>query len=305
MKQTQTYAQDKELLDAYSNAVIAVVEKVGPAVVQIQGQGMGSGVIVAPDGFVLTNDHVATVSKNLEIMLQDGKSYKGQVIGSDAATDLALLRILGNDLPYGELGDSDKTRVGQLVIAIGNPYGFQSTVSTGVISATGRAIRNKEGRFIENVIQTDVSLNPGNSGGPLVDSRGKIIGINTAMIPYAAGIGLAVSSNTANWVVSELISYGRVRRVMLGITAKTTSIAVQIQKIFKLKYPTLVEIVSVGSDTPAQKAGLQKGDLIFEINDKQISGVDQLLRVIGQKKVGSVFNITFFRDYKIKDTRIV
>jgi S1-C subfamily serine protease len=206
---------DNELLDAYSNAVISVVEKVGPSVVQIQtnknisptaqGQGLGSGVIITPDGFILTNNNVVDKAKTIEVGLTNGDSFPGEIVGTDPATDLALVRILANDLSYAELGNSEKLRVGQLVIAIGNPYGFQSTVSTGVVSALERTMRNSEGKFIENVIQTSVPLNPGNSGGPLVDSRGKVIGINTAIIAMAQGLGLAVSSNTATWVVSELI----------------------------------------------------------------------------------------------------
>ena len=305
---------DNELLDAYSNAVISVVEKVGPSVVQIQtnknipqkmqGQGLGSGVIITPDGFILTNNHVIENTQNIEVMLTSGESFPGQLIGTDPATDLALVRILANDLSHAELGDSEKLRVGQLVIAIGNPYGFQSTVSTGVVSALERAIRSTEGRLIENVIQTSVPLNPGNSGGPLDDSRGKIIGINTAIIPMAQGIGLAVSSNTATWVVSELISSGRVRRAVLGIVAKTTSIPVQVQKIFKLKFPTVVEVISIQKGSPAQKANLEAGDLIININSKPTSGIDDLNREIGQKKAGTAFTLSLLRNYRFKEITV-
>src|SRR5579872_1242068 len=277
MNQTQRGREnDDQLLDAYSNTVVNVVEIIGPAVVQIKNladkesettHGMGSGVIITPDGFVLTNNHVVQGGKAMEVTLTTGKSYDGQLIGTDPATDLGLLRVLDNGLPFAQLGDSDRLRVGQLVIAIGNPYGFQSTVSTGVISALGRAMQNQEGKFIENIIQTDSSLNPGSSGGPLVDSQGKIVGINTAMIRMAQGIGLAVPSNTATWVISELISFGKVRRGILGIMAKTQSIAVQIQKIFKLKFPTLVEIISVEKGSAAENSGLKTGDLIFKVND--------------------------------------
>lgn len=298
------HQSDNELLDAYSNAVINVVDNVGPAVVKIQGQGIGSGVIITPDGFVLTNNHVVEGQKQIEVELISGKTYSSQIVGVDPSTDLALLRLPGNGLNYAQLGDSSKLKVGQLVIAIGNPYGFQSTVSTGVISALNRSMRSTEGRLIENIIQTDVSLNPGNSGGPLVDSRGKIVGINTAIIRQAAGIGLAIPGNTATWVVSELISFGKVRRGIFGITVTTSSIPVQIQKILKLKNPTLVEIKSVQKNSPADKAGIRKGDFIYEINSSQIASVDDLHRLTGQKLAGTKFEITYLRDYSIKTAKI-
>jgi len=305
---------DKELLDAYSNAVIGVVDKVGPSVVQIQtsksseqapvGQGLGSGVIITPDGFILTNNHVIDNADHIEVRLTTDDSFPAQIVGTDPATDLALIRILANDLLYAELGDSEKLRVGQLVIAIGNPYGFQNTVSTGVISALERTMRNTIGKPIENIIQTSVPLNPGNSGGPLVDSRGKVIGINTAIIPNAQGLGLAVSSNTATWVVSELISVGKVRRAVLGIVAKTASLPVQVQQIFRLKYPTVVEIISVQKNSPAAKAKLETGDLILNVNNKLVAGADDLNREISQKKAGTTFTLTLLRNYQYKEITI-
>jgi S1-C subfamily serine protease len=305
---------DQEVLDAYSNSVISVVEKVGPSVVQIltnkntkqttQNQGIGSGVIITPDGFILTNNHVVDNAQSLEVSLTTGSSFPAEIVGTDPATDLALIRILANGLSYAELGDSEKVRVGQLVIAIGNPYGFQSTVSTGVVSALKRTMRSTEGKLIENVIQTSVPLNPGNSGGPLVDSRGKIIGINTAIIAMAQGLGLAVSSNTATWVVSELISVGRVRRAILGIVAKTASLPVQVQKIFKLKLPTIVEIISVQKGSPAANAQLETGDLIIAVNDKSVAGVDDLNREIGLKKAGTIFTLRLLRNYRLKDITV-
>ncbi len=315
MNSPQSHIQnDNELLDAYSNSVISVVEKVGPGVVQIlvnksvsqtmQGQGIGSGVIITPDGFILTNNHVVENAQSIEVRLTSGESFPGEIVGTDPATDLALVRILANGLSYAELGDSEKLRVGQLVIAIGNPYGFQSTVSTGVVSALKRSMRSTEGRLIENVIQTSVPLNPGNSGGPLVDSRGKIIGINTAIIAMAQGLGLAVSSNTATWVVSELITVGKVRRAVLGIVAKTASLPVQVQKIFKLKLPTIVEIISVQKGSPAENALLETGDLIISINSKPIAGVDDLNREIGLKKAGTAFTLRILRNYHLKDITV-
>jgi S1-C subfamily serine protease len=307
---------DNELLDAYSNAVISVVEKVGPSVVQVlinknnakdgsinssQMHGLGSGVIITPDGFILTNNHVVHNAHSVEVKLTTGESYDGQIVGTDPATDLALVRILANGLSFAQLGDSEKLRVGQLVIAIGNPYGFASTVSTGVISALERTMQTQEGKHIENVIQTSVPLNPGNSGGPLVDSRGKVIGINTAIIAMAQGLGLAVSSNTATWVISELISVGKVRRAALGIVARTTIIPVQVQKIFKLKSPTLAEIVSVQKGSPAETAALAPGDLLISVNNKPVSGVDDLTRIVGQKKAGTEFILTLLRDYHYRE----
>lgn len=302
---------DNEILDAYSKAVISVVNKVGPAVVKIQsnkatsqnpqGQGVGSGVIITPDGFILTNNHVVENSKSLEILLTSGTSYPAEVIGTDPATDLAVIRVLDNSLPFAELGNSEKIQVGQLVIAIGNPYGFESTVSTGVVSALGRTMRNKEGKLIDKVIQTSVPLNPGNSGGPLVDSRGKIIGVNTAMIAMAQGIGLAVPSSTASWVISEIITHGKVRRAVLGIVVKTTILSVQVQKIFKLPQPTVVEIVSIQKGSLAQQAKLEKGDLLIQINNKSVSSVDDLYREVGGKKTGSEFTVTLLRNYKFRE----
>ena len=224
---------DAELLDAYSLAVVHVVEEVGPTVVSIGvranrgpfgGEGAGSGVIFAPDGFILTNNHVVDGAEKISVSLTDGRSFSADVIGTDPDTDLAVVRVPGSGLPAASFGDSGRLRTGQLVIAIGNPLGFQNTVSTGVISALGRSLRSPQGRLIEHVIQTDVSLNPGNSGGPLVDSRGEVIGINTAMISNAQGLSFAVPINTARYVVSELVSKGRVSRAYLGLLAQVRPI---------------------------------------------------------------------------------
>ncbi len=299
---------DNQLLDAYSSAVIGVIQKVGPSVVQIKHvvsengyghQGLGSGVIVTPDGFVLTNNHVVEGAKEFEVTLTTGKTYKADLVGRDPLTDLAVIRLPDNGLPFAKLGDSGKIQVGQLVIAIGNPFGFQSTVSAGVISALGRTMRNTEGRIMDNIIQTDVSLNPGNSGGPLVDSRGNVIGINTAIIAMAQGIGLAVSSSTASWVVSELILIGKVRRTILGITTKPASIPVQIQNIWKLPFPTAIEVVSVEKGSLAQKAKLETADIIIKINDKNISSIDDIHIEIG-KKIQASLTLSILRNYHLK-----
>ena len=239
--------QDDELLDAYSRVVVGVVDKVGPAVVSIgvkklapspaspEQTAAGSGVIITPDGFVLTNNHVIEQANTVEVGLTDGSSLSGHVVGTDPATDLAVLRVEANGLPLAELGDSEKLRAGQVAIAIGNPLGFQNTVSTGVVSALGRAMRGESGRLIENMIQTDVALNPGNSGGPLVDSRGRVIGINTAMVSMAQGLSFAIPVNTAKWVMGELILNGRVTRVRLGIAGQTQPLHPRVQRYFQLE----------------------------------------------------------------------
>src|SRR6476659_1672478 len=205
---------DAQLLDAYSKAVVGVVERVGPAVVTVSGRGkadsggVGSGFLITPDGFALTNSHVVDGRSRLRATTDDGDSLDADLIGDDPATDLALIRLAAKDLPHSELGDSDALQVGQLVIAVGNPFGFRSTVSTGVVSALGRAMRNSEGRLIENIVQHTATLNPGNSGGPLVDSHGRVVGVNTAIIAFAQGLGFAVPSSTARWVISEILTHG-------------------------------------------------------------------------------------------------
>lgn len=306
---------DEALLDAYSQAVIGVVEGVGPAVVNIgvlkraqngqTGEGAGSGVIIAQDGYVLTNHHVVEGAGQIVVSLTDGSEYPAQVIGGDPATDLAVVRVAHNGLPTATLGDSDKLRVGQLAIAIGNPLGFQSTVSTGVVSALGRSMRSPQGRLIENVIQTDVSLNPGNSGGPLVNSRGEVIGINSAMIYRAQGISFAIPVNTARWVTGELIARGRVRRAYLGLAGQARPISRRSQRTLELPQASVVEAVTVEPNGPAGRAGLRAGDLIVAIDGQPTPTVDAIHRLLRGYAAITPVTLTIYREQRRLDLRVV
>jgi S1-C subfamily serine protease len=302
----ETDKPDVELLDAYSRAVITVADAVGPAVVSVsvgmkspgsetKQVGSGSGVVFAPDGYILTNDHVVHHAKQLSVTLTNGTTLPATLVGDDPATDLAVIRADGSGLPYATLGDSSLLRVGQLIIAIGNPFGFQSTVSTGVVSALGRALRSQQGRLIENIIQHTAPLNPGNSGGPLVDSRGRIVGINTAIIIMAQGIGFSIPSNTAKWVVSQLLTYGRVRRGYLGITAQQRPLSRRLVRFHNLTGDFAVEVVSVMSDSPAARSGIREGDLIVAINSHEVTSVDHIHSFLGGWPVGKSVNLTVIR----------
>jgi len=297
---------DVELLDAYSKAVITVVDTVGPAVTsisvgkQIRGSepeqvGAGSGVIIAPDGYILTNDHVVHNAKQLTVTLTDGRTLGATLVGTDPATDLAVIRADGANLPYAMLGSSASLRVGQLAIAIGNPFGFQSTVSTGVVSALGRSLRSQQGRLIENIVQHTAPLNPGNSGGPLVDPRGRIVGVNTAIIMIAQGIGFAIPSDTAKWVVSQLLVHGRVRRGYLGITARQRPVVRRLLRFHGLKGDFAVEVVSVAIDSPAEHGGIRTGDLIVAIGAQPVSSVDDIHRFLSDWLIGQAVNLSVLR----------
>jgi S1-C subfamily serine protease len=297
---------DTDLLDAYSRAVISVVDAVGPAVVSIsvgkesrssgpEMAGAGSGVVIAPDGYILTNDHVVHQAGRLLVTLTDGTNLGANLVGKDPATDLAVIRAGGSNLECATLGDSASLRVGQLVIAMGNPFGFQSTVSTGVVSALGRAFRSREGRLIENIIQHTAPLNPGNSGGPLLDSKGKIMGINTAIIMMAQGIGFSIPSNTARWVVSQLLSHGKVRRAFLGIVGRHRPLDRRIVRFHDLQNPHAVEVLSVDPDSPAGKAGMLVGDLIASIHGERVLTVDDLQRFLAEWPIGEPVTLTVLR----------
>jgi len=288
-------ADDQALLDAYSRAVIDVVDRVGPAVVRLDAKaseerrhaGTGSGVIVAPDGLVLTNSHVVGGGSRLIVTTVDGRSLSARVVGDDPDTDLALVRVdSAATLPAAALGDSKRLKRGQLVIAIGNPLGFESTVTTGVISALGRSLRARSGRLIDDVIQTDAALNPGNSGGPLVSSRGEVIGINTAVILGAQGICFAVAANTANFVLGELVRHGRVRRAFIGISAQQTAIPRRLRHAAGLAQGSAVMVAAVEPGSPADQAGLKAGDIVLSLDGTTITGADDLIRILASDKIG-------------------
>lgn len=305
---------DKELLDAYSEAVIQTVEKVGSSVVSIgvkkqteeqSGYAMGSGFIITPDGFILTNNHVVEGAEDLTVTLTDGRTSRGYIVGTDPFSDLAVIRVTVDDkFKMVELGDSDRIRVGQLAIAIGNPLGFQNTVSTGVVSALGRTLRSQSGRLIESIIQTDAALNPGNSGGPLVDTNGRVIGVNTAMQAMAQSIGFAVPINTAKWVVSEILVRGKVRRAYMGISAQLIPIQQSLQKKLSLKQNSVIQVTDVHKKSPAAVAGFRAGDIIMSINGKMVSSIDELVSYLSKQPIGSEFELHVLRSGERKELRL-
>lgn len=297
---------DASLLDAYSQAVTSVVDAIGPAVVSVhagktvQGpggelQGSGSGVAITPDGYVLTNSHVVQDATRLAVALTDGHSVEASLVGQDPATDLALIHAHGAELPHAELAGGNALRVGQLVIAMGNPLGFHASVSTGVISALGRALRSQQGQLIESVIQHTAPLNPGNSGGPLLNSHGKIVGINTAIIANAQGIGFAVSAATAAWVLPQLFQHGHVKRAYLGIVGRQRPLGRRTVRYHELTAEYAVEVSSMDPDGAAARAGLQRGDLIVSINEQVVRSIDDLYRFLSEWPAGVELSLTVVR----------
>lgn len=300
---------DEALLDAYSKAIIDVVDSVGPAVVKIDvwhagkpnRAGSGSGVIVAPDGLVLTNSHVVGGASRVELMTTEGRALTARVVGDDPDTDLALVRVDAPvTLPAARLGDSKRLRRGQVVVAIGNPLGFESTVTTGVVSALGRSLRARSGRLIDDVIQTDAALNPGNSGGPLVSSRGEVIGVNTAIIQGAQGICFAVAANTAQFVLGELVRHGRVRRAYIGISAQQTTIPRRLQLATGLTQSSAATITSSEPGSPANLSGLLTGDMIVTLDGQPVTGADDLIRLLTGERIGRAIEIAVLRLGKLR-----
>ena len=312
-------ASDLNLLDAYSQAVVRAAERVSPSVVFIEVakdrpggrpptpelHGSGSGFIFTPDGLILTNSHVVHGANRIEVMLSDGRRLGGSLIGDDPNSDLAVIRISAADLVAATLGDSEQIRVGQVAIAIGNPYGFQYSVTAGVVSALGRSLRSASGRLIDNVIQTDAALNPGNSGGPLVNSRGEVIGVNTAVILPAQGICFAVGINTAKFVAGQLIRDGRIRRGYLGLGGQTVSIPRAIMRAHRLLHPTGVLVISIEKNGPAESSDLREGDVIVSLDGSAIRSVDDLHKALTEARIGASCELTILRRAQTLNVKVV
>src|SRR5581483_5126633 len=309
---------DAGLLDAYSRTVVSAVRRVSPAVVNIDVKqrinvqrgtrelsGNGSGFIITPDGFILTNSHVVHAANSITVNLPDGREYPAQVAGDDPDTDLAVIRIDGPQLTHVRLADSENLRVGQIVIAIGNPLGFQASVTAGVISALGRSMHAQSGRLIDNIIQTDAALNPGNSGGPLVNSAGEVVGVNTAMIRPAQGICFAIASNTAKLVAGWLIRDGRIRRGYIGVAGQNVPLHRRIVRFYGLPLETAVLVVSVDKNSPAERAGLREGDVIIAFNGKPIGNVHNLHKMLAGEQVGVAGMLTIIRHTEKLDLPIL
>jgi S1-C subfamily serine protease len=294
-------AADANLLDAYSQAVIHVVETVSPAVISVTGQGAdgrggsGSGFVVTPDGYAITNSHVVNDRPALAAETADGDRLRAELVGDDPATDIAVIRLAASGLPVTQLGDSAALRVGQLVIAMGSPLGLQSTVSTGVVSALGRSMRGRDGRLIENVIQHAAPINPGNSGGPLVDSRGYVVGINTAIIALAQGLGFAIPSRTAEWVLSEILTHGLVRRRQLGVAAQVVRLPRALVRELDLLAEQGVEVREVVARSLAAQAGLEPGDIIVALSGRLVTSIDDLHRLLMSVPADQGFDLTVLR----------
>jgi len=314
---------DREALDAYSSAVTSVYDTVGPAVVSVQvgpqlppsphsgstepGEvvGAGSGVIIAPDGFVVTNHHVVRGGRDIHVVLADGDSSSARIVGEDEATDLALLRVSGGSLPAAEIGNSDSIHPGQLVVALGNPLGFQNTVSAGIVSALGRTLRGQSGRLIEGIIQSDVALNPGNSGGPLVDSGARVIGINTAIIRSAQGISFAIPSNTVRFVISEILAHGHVRRPQLGVEAAVQPISRRTQRLLEHPGLSVVVVQRLEQGGLAHRAGVRSGDLILSVGGNLVSNTDDIHRALSHSAGVERITVSVYRHQERRELVLI
>jgi S1-C subfamily serine protease len=308
------------ILDAYSQAVTGAAAKISPSVVNIEvggaadasrsgaqtpgPSGSGSGFIFTPDGFVLTNSHVVHTASRIHAVLTDGRRFQAELIGDDPDTDLAVLRIPASSLEAVTFGDSGLLKVGQLAIAVGNPFGFQCTVTAGVISALGRSLRSISGRLIDNVIQTDAALNPGNSGGPLVTSGGEVIGVNTAVILPAQGICFAIAVNTAKFIATRLIRDGRIRRGYIGVAGQNVALPRRIARFHQLGSESGILIASVEKDSPALRSGLQQGDVILAFNEHTTPGIDDLHKLLTEASVGVPSNVTILRGVEVREVLI-
>lgn len=302
---------EAEAMDAYSRVVTSVAEAVSPAVVRIQvettrGQGgSGSGFLFTPDGLLLTNSHVVNGARKITVITPEAGEFNAQLIGEDTDTDLAVLRIDAPAMRTVRLGDSRRIRVGQLVVAIGNPYGFHYTVTAGVVSALGRSLRSQSGRLIEGVIQTDAALNPGNSGGPLVNSAGEVIGVNTATILPAQGLCFAISIDTAKFIATKLITHGVVRRSYIGVEAQTASLNRTISRYYELTHNTGALVLSAEAGGPAAKAGLEPGDVIVAFEGQPVEGMDVLHRLLTEERISVAVRVTVLRGTKRLEMKVV
>jgi S1-C subfamily serine protease len=320
------------LLDAYSRAVVEVAEAVSPSVVRIESElpapppsarsdrggrpgrvpgtesqprGSGSGFVFTPDGYILTNSHVVSGARRLEVSLNDGRRLTASLVGDDPHTDLAVIRVTGSDLVPARLGDSSALRVGQLAVAIGNPYGFDCTVTAGVVSALGRSLRSQSGRLIDDVIQTDAALNPGNSGGPLVNTHGEVIGVNTAMIRPAQGLCFAVAMRTASFVMIRLIRDGRIRRSYIGVGGQDVPLLRKVVRYFDLPVESGVMVASVEPNSPGERAGLLPGDFILRFGETWVKGIDDLHRLLTEDRVGEPAELMVLRRTEMRTLRLV
>jgi S1-C subfamily serine protease len=317
---TSGIANDDELLDAYSRAVIGAADRISPSVVNIeirrrvqsrdrrereQMAGKGSGFLFTPDGFILTNSHVVHEASGIDVTLSDGQRCAADLVGDDPATDLAVVRVNATNVVPAPLGDSQALRVGQLVIAIGNPYGFQTTVTAGVVSGLGRSLRSTSGRLIDSIIQTDAALNPGNSGGPLVTSRAEVIGVNTATILPAQGLCFAISMNTARFVAVQLIQKGRIRRSYIGIAGQDVPLLARVVRFHQLSSRSGVLATLIEPGSPAERAGVRDGDVIVAFGGDTVSGVDDIHRLLTEERVGVATAITVIRGPQKLDLKVV